>query len=362
MYLGSDALALAPLTRRIAYLEEGDWVGAHATTARRSSTDGKRGRSAQIMQTALSGAAIGKGNYRHFMQKEIHEQPAVIGDTLRSYIEPATRIGRAAGAAASTSRRVPRADHHRLRHRLLRRPGRASTGSSSWRACPVEVDVALEFRYREPPLPKGGAAHRSSRSPARPPTRWPRCATRASRARRSLSVVNVPESSMARESDVVLPTHGRARDRRRLDQGLHGAARGARLPRDRRRPRARHASTPAREAELLGRRCSRCRRSVAEVLEHDEAIQRMARRGRQGARRALSSAAAPSYPIALEGALKLKEITYIHAEGYAAGEMKHGPIALIDEDVPVIVAGAERRRCSRRRPRTCRRSRRAAAG
>ena len=204
-YLGSDALALAPLTQRIAYLDEGDWAVVTPRRRRRSSTATTSRSSARSSNPARRRRAIEKGNYRHFMQKEIFEQPIVVAQTLQSYVRPFE------GEVALPDRRLrprqrrPRHDR-RLRHQLLRRHGRqilvrAVRARAGRHRCRVRV-----------PLPRAGAragragaVHLASR--ARPPTRSPRCATREPRGRRIAVVVNVPTSSMAREADLLLPTH-----------------------------------------------------------------------------------------------------------------------------------------------------------
>ena len=275
---------------------------------------------------------IGKGNHRHFMLKEIYEQPAVIGDTLQAYLDPATR-----------SVRLPA-----LPFDWAKVSGVTMTAcGTAFYACmvakywfeklarlPVEIEVASEFRYREPPLPEGGVCIAVSQSGETIDTLE---ALRYAKAQKQtiLSVVNVPESAIARESDVVLPTLAGPGDRRRLDQGLHHAAHRAAVRRHRRRPGARHAG--ARGGGAAGAALIEMPAHVNEAL-HGRATIAAHRRGDLAeARDVLYLGRGASYPMALEGALKLKEMSYIHAEGYAGGEMKHGPIALIDEMVPVVV-------------------------
>ena len=330
MYLGSDALALAPLTRRITYLEEGDWavVTPHAVTI---SDAANAEVTRPIRESAASGALIGKGSYRHFMQKEIFEQPAVIGHTLNALINPATRtvhlpelpfaldeLDRVTMIACGTA-------YHAcvVAKYWLERIARVS----------VEIDIASEFRYRAPPMPKGGAAIFVSQSGETADTL---AALRYAKAQKQkiIAVVNQPESSIAREADVVLPTLagpeiGVASTKAFTTQLAVFACFTVALA------RARGAIDHCREAELVGVMTEIPSR-VSEVLNHDERIQQIAPEVAL-ARDVLYLGRGGAYPLALEGALKLKEISYIHAEGYAAGEMKHGPIALIDENVPVIV-------------------------
>ena len=330
MYMGSDALALAPLTNRICYLEEGDWVeinGKGATVRDWSGRVVKR----EIKQTALSGALIGKGQYRHFMQKEIFEQPAVIGDTLHAFVNPLTRrielpelpcaldnIPRITMIACGTAYYSAMVAKYWF-EQLARQP--------------VEVDIASEFRYREAPMPKGGMALFISQSGETIDTL---AALRYARQQEQhiVSITNVPESAIERESDAVLATlagpeigvastkafttqltvlaclaMATAAKRRAIDDAAIAALSDA------------LTEVPARVAEILNRD------AAIRAIAHDLA----------DASDVLYLGRGSLYPIALEGALKLKEISYIHAEGYAAGEMKHGPIALIDEIVPVIV-------------------------
>ncbi|MBV8737660.1 MAG: glutamine--fructose-6-phosphate transaminase (isomerizing) [Alphaproteobacteria bacterium] len=330
MFLGSDALALAPLTRRITYLEEGDW--AVVTSSEVTIFDAENRKVERpIRESAASGALIGKGNYRHFMQKEIFEQPAVIGDTINAIVNPATRtvhlpelpfalgdIERVTVIACGTSWHAALVAKY-----WLERTARIA----------VEIDIASEFRYRAPAMPRGGAAIFISQSGETADTL---AALRYARgqAQRIIAIVNQPESSIAREADVILPTLagpeiGVASTKAFTTQlavlaGLTIAM-----------ARARGAIDYAREAELVGH-LTEIPSRAAEVLNHDERLREIAQTIAE-ARDVLYLGRGSAFPLALEGALKLKEISYIHAEGYAAGEMKHGPIALIDESVPVIV-------------------------
>ncbi len=330
MFLGSDALALAPLTRRIAYLEEGDWV---ELTRDEAVVRDARGRVAErpVHETALSGAAIGKGNYRHFMLKEIYEQPAVIGDTLASYHHP-----------ASGEMRLPElpfdlADLPKITIVACGTSFYAGLCAKYWletiARVPVDVDVASEFRYREAPLPANGLALGISQSGETADTlaalRFAR-----SRGQHVVSLLNVAESTMARESDIVLrtlagPEIGVVSTKAFTTQLVVLACFALAAA------RARGAIDGAEAARLSAALCQ-VPSHAAEVLHHDTRLRELAHDIAK-ARDVLYIGRGTGYPIALEGALKLKEISYIHAEGFAAGELKHGPIALIDEGVPVIV-------------------------
>jgi glucosamine--fructose-6-phosphate aminotransferase (isomerizing) len=329
MYIGSDALALAPLTKRISYLEEDDWVVLTPAGA----TVYQQGKKVEreIKQTALTGAAIGKGNHRHFMMKEICEQPAVIGDTLHILVNPLTR---------SVELPVLPFDFARLPRLTIVACGTAYLAgfvAKYWfeqiARLPVEVDIASEFRYRAAPMPEGGAAIVISQSGETIDTlaalRYAK-----SQGQKILSILNNVESTIGRESDLVLPTVagpeiGVASTKAFTTQLTVLACLAIAAA------RARGAIDHAREAQLTDA-LTEVPARIAEVLNHDEKLKAIAEQVAQ-ARDVLFLGRGSSYPIALEGALKLKEISYIHAEGYAAGEMKHGPIALIDDSVPVIV-------------------------
>jgi len=329
MFVGSDALALAPLTRRIAYLKDGDWTVVDRQGARFLDIDGNEV-ARDVKLTRLTGAAIGKGNHRHFMEKELHEHPAVIGDTLHQMVNPSTRAVALPKLAIDWAR-VPRVTISACGSAFY-----AGLVGRWWLEAiariPCDSDVASEFRYRTPPLPPGGVGLLVSQSGETADTM---AALRYMReqGQRVLSIVNVPESSMARESDAVLetiagPEVGVASTKAFTAQlsVLACLALAA--------ARARGAITADQEAAMTDALLEVPSRA-AEILERDEEIQALAQRIAQ-ARDVLFLGRGNCYPIALEGALKLKEISYIHAEGYAAGEMKHGPIALIDKDVPVI--------------------------
>jgi glutamine---fructose-6-phosphate transaminase (isomerizing) len=330
MFLGSDALVLAPLTRRITYLEEGDWVVVTSRTATIFDAT-NREVDRPIREAAAAGAVIGKGNYRHFMQKEIFEQPEVIGDTLHALINPATRTVHLPELpfALSELERVTLIACGTAYHACivakywLERIARIS----------VEIDIASEFRYRAPEMPKGGAAIFVSQSGETADTL---AALRYAKAQgqKIIAVVNQPESSVAREADVVLPTLagpeiGVASTKAFTTQLAVLACFTVALA------RARGVISRAREAELVGVMTEIPSRA-GEVLNQDERIRNIAVEIAE-ARDVLYLGRGSAFPLALEGALKLKEISYIHAEGYAAGEMKHGPIALIDKNVPVVV-------------------------
>ncbi|CCG42373.1 glutamine--fructose-6-phosphate transaminase (isomerizing) [Magnetospirillum molischianum] len=330
MYLGSDALALAPLTRRISYLDDGDRAVITATSASVCDRDGHPVER-EVRQTNLSGALIGKGQHRHFMLKEIFEQPEVIGGTLKTMLNPAERtitlpylpfdlagIGRVRIIACGTSYYAAMVAKYWI-EQLAR--------------VPVEVDIASEFRYRSPPLEQGGLAIFISQSGETADTL---AALRHCRAngQHCLALVNVPESTIAREADGVLetlagPEIGVASTKAFTTQLTVLACLAVALG------RARGALDRAAEAEVC-RALAEVPSRVADVLRDDSAIRAIAPSIAE-ARDVLYLGRGTGYPIALEGALKLKEVSYIHAEAYAAGELKHGPIALIDDSVPVIV-------------------------
>ncbi len=329
-YLGSDALALAPLTQKIAYLEEGDWVVVTREGAEifdKDNTPVTR----EITTSGVSAAAIEKGNYRHFMQKEIFEQPTVVAQTLSSYIRPVEQqvalpqmdfdlssINRITIVACGTSYYAGMV---------------AKYWFEEFARVPVDLDFASEFRYRNPVLEDGGLALFISQSGETADTLAALRHCKDNRQKIAV-VVNVPTSSMAREADLLLPSHagpeiGVASTKAFTCQlavlaalAAHLAVVKGRMTRDEEREVVKHLTeAPA---------------ALNAALAHDEDIAGMAHLIAP-ARDVLYLGRGPDYPLALEGALKLKEISYIHAEGYASGEMKHGPIALIDEAVPVIV-------------------------
>ena len=329
MYLGSDALALAPLTRRIAFLKDGDWAVLSRTDARfYDATNAEVQR--EVKLTALSGAAVGRGNYRHYMEKELHEHPAVIGDTLHRMIDPATR--------AVMLPDLP-FDPVALSRVILSACGGAYFAALAGRTwleeiarIPADVDVASELRYRAPPMEADALGLLVSQSGETADTI---AALHYMQSQRVpvLSVVNVPESTMARLSDAVMQTVAgpeiavastKAFTAQLTVLACLAIAFG----------RARGAIDRVREAALTDA-LMQVPAAAAEVLDNAGPIRRVAARIAE-ARDVLYLGRGANYAIALEGALKLKEISYIHAEGYAAGELKHGPIALIDKSVPVV--------------------------
>ena len=330
VYLGSDALALAPLTQRIAYLEEGDWV-----VCRRDGTDifdrDNNPVDRPVTLSGVTGALIDKGNHRHFMQKEIYEQPIVVAQTLRSYLQ------RFEGKIVLP---IPEFDLSGIRRVTIVACGTsfyAGMVAKYWfeqfARVPVDLDVASEFRYRAPVMEDGGLALFISQSGETADTL---AALRHARSERQTIavVVNVPTSTMAREADLLLPTHagpeiGVASTKAFSCQLAVLAALAANLA------KAKGRLTEAEERSIV-RQLAEAPAAINGALAYDESIQDIAG-VIAGARDVLYLGRGTDYPLALEGALKLKEISYIHAEGYAAGEMKHGPIALIDESVPVIV-------------------------
>jgi len=331
MYLGSDALALAPLTDEICYLEDGDWVVLSHQGAVIRDMSGKVVQ--RERQRFAPGAFIAdKGNHRHFMAKEIHEQPEVVGRTIAHYVDLAA--GRIKMPAELD------VDFRKVNRLVISACGTAYYAGLVARywferlaRLPVEIDVASEFRYRETPLFETDLALFISQSGETADTLASLRYARASGAK-VLSVVNVPTSTIARESTAVLPTLagpeiGVASTKAFTCQLAvllalaiaAGRARGTLSERDEEGLVSALVSVPG---------------LMAEALKSEPEIEGLARELSK-ARDVLYLGRGMAYPLALEGALKLKEISYIHAEGYAAGELKHGPIALIDETVPVIV-------------------------
>jgi len=330
MYLASDAFALAPLTNRLAYLEDGDWVVlTRAGATIRDAQDRPVDR--PITTSAVSGALIGKDGYRHYMLKEIYEQPQVIGDTLNAYINPETHhisLPEFPFDIAQATRLTIVACGTAYYAGLV-----AKYWFETLARIPVEIDIASEFRYREAPMPAGGVALFISQSGETLDTLEAlRYCKR--QGQHILSIVNVPESTIARESHAVLmtmagPEIGVASTKAFTTQLTTLACLAAVVG------RARGTIAPERLQEIA-KALREVPARAAEVLAHDERLHELAHEVSE-ARDVLYLGRGAMYPLALEGALKLKEISYIHAEGYAAGELKHGPIALIDEAVPVIV-------------------------
>ena len=329
MYIGSDSLALAPLTRRIAYLHDGDWTVVSRTGA---AVFGPAGDpvSRPVRLTVQTGAVVGKDGYRHFMEKELHEHPAAIGQTLARMLDPSTR--------AVTLPAMP-FDLATLPRVTLSGCGStyyAGLAGRYWleelARLPADIDYASELRYRTPPLPQGGLGLLVSQSGETADTlaalRYMKSA-----GQHVLSVLNVPESTMARESDAVLetvagPEIGVASTKAFTAQLTVMACLSIAIA------RARGRMDAAEEARLVQHLLELPSRA-SDVLALEGPIKRLSER-MAAARDVLCLGRGTSHAIALEAALKLKEICYIHAEGYAAGEMKHGPIALIDRQVPIL--------------------------
>ena len=329
-YLGSDALAVAPWTQRIAYLDEGDWAAV-----RRDSIDifdrDNQAVDRDIVESGASSAPVEKGNYRHYMQKEIFEQPIVVAQTLQSYLRPFE------GEVALPDMNFPLESIERV---LIVGCGTASYVGmigkywiERFARVPVEMEVASELRYRDPVLLPNTLGVVVSQSGETADTL---AALRHMRANGVITagVINVPTSSMAREVDVLLPTHagpevGVASTKAFTCQLAVMAALSANLA------RAKGRLSRDEEKDIVAH-LQEAPAALNAALDHDDEIAAMAHFVAP-AHDVLYLGRGPDYPMALEGALKLKEISYIHAEGYAAGEMKHGPIALIDDGVPVIV-------------------------
>ena len=331
-YLGSDAFALAPFTNRVAYLLDGDVAVIEGAQV---SIFDEQGRPAnrEIKITSASTAMVDKAGHSHFMAKEIHEQPEVVGHTLAHYLDPAGPVVRRLGVGL----RDTLAKASRLTISACGTSFYAGMVGKYWfeklGRLGVEIDVSSELRYRNPVYPENGAALFISQSGETADTL---AALRDAKAQgqTTIAVVNVTESSIAREADIVLPTYagpeiGVASTKAFTCQLAAlasfaiaaGVARGNLSETDEKKLCASLLETP---------------RHMAEFLKQEPAIKQVAEEVAK-ARDVLYMGRGASYPLALEGALKLKEISYIHAEGYAAGEMKHGPIALIDEAVPIIV-------------------------
>ena len=329
MFVGSDAIALAPLTDRITYLEDGDW--AIVTRAGIEIHDAA-GRIANrsVRRVQISAGQVDKGGYKHFMAKEIAEQPAVLSDALGHYLG-------ADGTLSLSGEALDFTTIDRLTMVACGTAFYACVVAKYWfeqiAGLPVEVDVASEFRYREPPISPRTAALFVSQSGETADTlaalRYCR-----DRADRILSVVNVPESSIARESDLALPIYagvevGVASTKAFTCQLLALAALVLKAARDLGR------LTPDAEAKAIAD--LRALPGIMSQAIATEPQTEVLAAALAEARDILFLGRGQMYPLAMEGALKLKEISYIHAEAYASGELKHGPIALIDKTVPVIV-------------------------
>jgi len=330
MFVGSDAIALAPLTDRITYLEEGDCAVITRTGVTITDAQGNRA-NREVRRVEIDTARVDKAGHRHFMAKEIAEQPVVIGDALRHYLSDDGR---------DVALDAPALDFSGLDRLSLVACGTAHYAcltAKYWfeqlAGLPVDVDIASEFRYREPPLPPRTAAVFVSQSGETADTL---AALRycAGRADRLLSVVNVDESSIARESDLALPIHagpeiGVASTKAFTSMLVVLQLLALKAGRDRG-----HLSADALADRLSALRSLPALMNVA--LERAAQVRMVAAQLAE-AESALFLGRGPLYPLALEGALKLKEISYIHAEAYASGELKHGPIALIDSKMPVVV-------------------------
>jgi glutamine---fructose-6-phosphate transaminase (isomerizing) len=331
MFLGSDAIALAPFTDTISYLEDGDSAVLTRNGAEIRDAKGSKVERA-VLRSSASAFLVDKGNYRHFMAKEIHEQPEVVGHTLAHYLD-----------MAAERVRLPLDlpfDWRALEGISISACGTAYYAGlvarywfERFARLPVEIDVASEFRYREVPLKAGGLAIFVSQSGETADTL---ATLRYAKEHRQhvLAIVNVPTSTIARESDAVMPTlagpeicvaSSKAFTCQLAVLACLAIAAG----------RARGVLTEQDERKLV-HALIEVPRLMTEALALEPQIKHLAR-NLANTRNVLYLGRGTSFPLALEGALKLKEISYIHAEGYAAGELKHGPIALIDEKMPVIV-------------------------
>lgn len=331
MYLASDSYALAPLTKKVCFLEDGDRVVATKDGAEIYTNDNEV-IERPIRMTAQSGATTGKGEYRHFMLKEIYEQPAVIGDTLNSFINPSTGNIFVPEEILSALENAPRI--------TLIACGTASYAcmvAKYWfekmAKMPCELDIASEFRYREAPMPRDGVALFVSQSGETLDTLEAlRYCKRQNQ--KILSIVNTIESTIERESDLVLhtlagPEIGVASTKAFTTQLTTLACLALALA-------VRRGALEEGEDKALAEALRMIPKQAASILNHDKEIKDIAKQVFDY-KDMLYLGRGIFYPLALEGALKLKEISYIHAEAYAAGELKHGPIALIDEHMPVVV-------------------------
>jgi glucosamine--fructose-6-phosphate aminotransferase (isomerizing) len=331
-YLGSDAFALAPFTNRVSYLEDGDVVVVRGPDVAIYDVDG-RPANREVRITSASAALVDKAGHRHFMAKEIYEQPEVIAHTLAHYIDatgPDVRFEQKGLAEALV--KAPR-----LTISACGTAYYAGLVGKYWfeklARLHVEADVASELRYRDPVYPKDGLALFVSQSGETADTL---AALRDAKAhgQTTLAIVNVPESSIAREADIVLPTFagpeiGVASTKAFTCQLAALAALAIAAGRARK-------ALPREEEKRLCTALLETPRHIVEFLKQEAKVEALGQEIAK-ARDVLYLGRGPNFPLAMEGALKLKEISYVHAEGYAAGEMKHGPIALIDEKVPVIV-------------------------
>ena len=334
MYLGSDAIALAPFTDTITYLEDGDCAVLSRDLAEIFDPSGRKIERPAIRSVASS-LLIDKGNFRHFMAKEIHEQPEVISHTLAHYVDFAT------GRVVLPEFQI---DPATITNVVISACGTAYYAGligkywlERYARIPVEIDIASEFRYREPPLREGGLAVFITQSGETADTLATLRYCKA-QGQPIAAIVNVRTSTIAREADIVLPTLagpeiGVASTKAFTCQLSTLASLTIAIG------RARNTLSVSQEKELV-HALSQVPRHVSTLLRGEAVFERLAHELAK-AKDVLYLGRGVSYPIALEGALKLKEISYIHAEGYAAGELKHGPIALIDENVPVIVVAPD---------------------
>ncbi len=330
MYFGSDAIALATLTNRICYLEEGDWAVITPKSAEIfNAVDEKVERAITI--STVTGSLIDKGNYRHYMQKEIYEQPTVVAQTLNAYID------RLQGRVLLPKAPFDLAKIERITLVACGTSYYSSMVAKYWieqlARVPVDLDIASEFRYRAPVLQPGGLAMFISQSGETADTLEALRLCKA-QGQHTAAIVNVTSSSMAREAELVLPTYAGpeisvASTKAFTCQLSVLGAFAIALAMARK-------TLPQDEVLHLLNELAEAPRLINDALAHDDAIAALAPQLAK-ARDVLYLGRGADYPVAMEGALKLKEISYIHAEGYAAGELKHGPIALIDENVPIIV-------------------------
>ena len=330
MYLGSDAIALAPMTDRVTYLDEGDFVVLTRSSLEITDKNGDLA-NRKVHKISIDASQVNKGGYKHFMAKEIAEQPSVLRHTLQNYIN-----------ADGTDINLPT---NEINLSKIERLTMVACGTAFYAALTakywfekiarisVEVDVASEFRYREPPIAPGTSALFVSQSGETADTL---AALRymVSQKATIFSVVNVPESSIARESDLVLPLHagveiGVASTKAFTAQLTVLALLAIKIA------DAKGSITKKQYASYI-QQLNQIPNLISQALEIDTAVQKVASKLAM-ARDIIFLGRGAMYPLAMEGALKLKEISYIHAEGYPSGELKHGPIALIDKKVPVVV-------------------------
>ena len=329
MFLGSDALAVGPFTNRIAYLEDGDYVAIDHHTARVFDAAGVAVERA-VQTVPQSATLMEKGNYRHFMEKEIHDQPEGVQRTVAAYVDALTdRAALPGGIDLAALERIQivacgTAHYAGMLGKYL---------IEQLADLPVDVEVASEFRYREPALRSDTLVIAISQSGETADTL---AALRYCQAKgmKSAAVVNTLGSTMAREVDVVWPIHcgveiGVASTKAFTAQVSVLTALAVAAARARGR-------IDAAEEQRLVRVMLEAPRLISEAINQEDAIRAVAAEVAK-ARDVLFLGRGPMFPLALEGALKLKEISYIHAEGYAAGELKHGPIALVDEQTPIVI-------------------------